>query len=124
MGTATIGDGALDQLSKAMLGFGHPVRARCLILLGDEHSPSELWELLNPGVRDRPDDKGTPALGVISYHVRMLRDYGLVRVTRTEPARGALEHFYRRTELAEVVFEAIAPLYGVPRRGARMAKAA
>jgi DNA-binding transcriptional ArsR family regulator len=46
-------------------------------------SPSELAELV-----DAP-------LGVVSYHVRMLRDRGLVELARTEPRRGALQHFYR-----------------------------
>jgi len=34
-------------------------------------------------------------LGVVSYHVRMLRDYDCVELVRTEPRRGALQHFYR-----------------------------
>lgn len=34
-------------------------------------------------------------LGVASYHMRMLRDRGLVELARTEPRRGALQHFYR-----------------------------
>ena len=39
---------------------------------------------------------GAP-LGVVSYHVRMLRDYDCVELVRTEPRRGALQHFYRAT---------------------------
>jgi hypothetical protein len=34
-------------------------------------------------------------LGVISYHVRMLREYHCVELVRTAPRRGALQHFYR-----------------------------
>src|ERR1041385_2450365 len=37
-------------------------------------------------------------LGVVSYHVRMLRDYDCVELVRTEPRRGALQHFYKATE--------------------------
>jgi DNA-binding transcriptional ArsR family regulator len=33
----------------------------------------------------------------VSYHVNILRDAGLVEVVRTEPRRGAVAHFYRRT---------------------------
>ena len=33
----------------------------------------------------------------MSYHVRMLRDYECVELVRTEPRRGALQHFYRAT---------------------------
>jgi DNA-binding transcriptional ArsR family regulator len=35
------------------------------------------------------------SLQLISYHVRILRDAGLLELSRTEPRRGALEHFYR-----------------------------
>lgn len=125
MGTANVSDHALEQLSKGMLGFGHPVRARCLILLADEHSPSELYEL-----QSELDEEGNvipdsgPSLGTVSYHVRMLRDYGLVREVRVQPRRGALEHFYRRTALADEILNAVAPLYGLPRRGATRAQMA
>ena len=34
-------------------------------------------------------------LGVVSYHVRMVRDRGLVVLDRTETRRGALGHWYR-----------------------------
>ena len=33
-------------------------------------------------------------LGNVAYHVRMLADKGLLRETRAEPRRGAIEHFY------------------------------
>jgi DNA-binding transcriptional ArsR family regulator len=108
--------GAMNALAKALLGFGHPIRVRCIILLADEHSPSELFEL-----QQRTDEDGylieglSPSLGTVSYHMRMLRDYGLVYETRVAPRRGALEHFYRRTELADDLLRALAPIYGLPR---------
>lgn len=34
-------------------------------------------------------------LGNVSYHVRALLDQGLIVLDRTEPRRGALEHYYR-----------------------------
>jgi hypothetical protein len=43
---------------------------------------------------------GLVTLGVVSYHVRELRTVTLIAETRTEPRRGALEHFYRRTHSA------------------------
>jgi hypothetical protein len=61
----------------------------------------------------------------VSYHVRMLRDYGLVVEARTAPRRGALEHYYRRTELAELLTTTLAPLLGLPprrRNGKRAAR--
>jgi DNA-binding transcriptional ArsR family regulator len=54
-------------------------------------------------------------LGVVSYHVRMLRDYGAVELTRTEPRRGALQHFYAaRKEVREMLkaFDRVAKATG------------
>ena len=80
---------ALNELAQGLTGFGHPIRIRALVLLEFETSPRDLAQTL-----------GEP-LGVTSYHVRMLAEYGLVTCVRTEPRRGALAHFYRRTPLAD-----------------------
>lgn len=62
-------------------------------------------ELLNV-VADNPSPERSPVdlaavldtpLGVVSYHVRMLHKRGLIELARTEPRRGALQHFYRLT---------------------------
>ena len=98
----------LEALANGLQGFGHPVRIRALVLLEFEHSPSMLFEELG----------GDVSLGTISYHVRMLRDYGLVDLIRTEPKRGALEHFYHRSELADTLMANLAKTLGVPKRGA------
>ena len=71
-----------ERLAKA---FSHRLRLRILERL-NEHgvaSPSELAGAL-----------GEP-LGNLSYHVRILRELECVELVRTEPRRGALEHFYR-----------------------------
>jgi DNA-binding transcriptional ArsR family regulator len=66
--------------------LAHPLRAKILQRLGERvASPGDLAVEL-----DAP-------LGVVSYHVRMLRDYDCVELVRTEPRRGALQHFYRAT---------------------------
>ena len=62
------------------------LRARILQRLGER--------VASPG--DLAVELGAP-LGVVSYHVRMLRDYDCVELVRTEPRRGALQHFYRAT---------------------------
>jgi DNA-binding transcriptional ArsR family regulator len=62
------------------------LRARILQRLGER--------VASPG--DLALELGAP-LGVVSYHVRMLRDYDCVELVRTEPRRGALQHFYRAT---------------------------
>ena len=79
--TATVA-GELDEaLLKAI---SHPLRHRLLGLLDDRTaSPNELAREL-----------GLP-LGRVSYHIRLLADLGVIELVRTEPRRGALEHFYR-----------------------------
>src|SRR3954454_15902471 len=77
-----------DETSEARIAkaLAHPLRARILQRLGERvASPGELAVEL-----DAP-------LGVVSYHVRMLRDYDCIELVRTEPVRGALQHFYRAT---------------------------
>jgi DNA-binding transcriptional ArsR family regulator len=49
-------------------------------------SPSEL-----AGELDEP-------IGNVSYHMRTLADLGMVELMRTEPRRGAVEHYYRAVE--------------------------
>jgi DNA-binding transcriptional ArsR family regulator len=77
------GETSEARIAKAL---AHPLRARILQRLGERvASPGDLAvELEAP-------------LGVVSYHVRMLRDYECVELVRTEPRRGALQHFYRAT---------------------------
>lgn len=35
------------------------------------------------------------SLGTVSYHIRCLADLGCIELVRTEPRRGAVEHYYR-----------------------------
>src|SRR6201990_3440758 len=77
------GETSEARIAKAL---AHPLRARILQRLGERGgSPGGLAVEL-----------GAP-LGVVSYHVRMLRDYDCVELVRTEPRRGALQHFYKAT---------------------------
>jgi DNA-binding transcriptional ArsR family regulator len=73
------------ELDEALLkAISHPLRHRLLGLLDDRvASPNELAREL-----DLP-------LGRVSYHIRLLADLGAIELVRTEPRRGALEHFYR-----------------------------
>jgi DNA-binding transcriptional ArsR family regulator len=77
------GETSEARIAKAL---AHPLRARILQRLGER--------VASPG--DLAVELGAP-LGVVSYHVRMLRDYGCVELVRTEPRRGALQHFYKAT---------------------------
>src|SRR3954452_19484739 len=78
------GETSEARIAKAL---AHPLRARILQRLGER--------VASPG--DLAVELGAP-LGVVSYHVRMLRDYECLELVRTEPRRGALQHFYRATE--------------------------
>jgi len=79
----------------------HPTRRRILAILSDRvASPREISV-----------ETGVP-LGRLSHHVRWLADCGLIELERTEPRRGAVEHFYRsarRPELDEEAWTALAP---------------
>jgi DNA-binding transcriptional ArsR family regulator len=77
------GETSEARIAKAL---AHPLRARILQRLGER--------VASPG--DLAVELGAP-LGVVSYHVRMLRDYDCVELVRTEPRRGALQHFYKAT---------------------------
>jgi DNA-binding transcriptional ArsR family regulator len=79
---------ATERVAEARIAkaLAHPLRARILQRLGER--------VASPG--DLALELGAP-LGVVSYHVRMLRDYDCVELVRTEPRRGALQHFYRAT---------------------------
>jgi DNA-binding transcriptional ArsR family regulator len=77
------GETSEARIAKAL---AHPLRARILQRLGER--------VASPG--DLAVELGAP-LGVVSYHVRMVRDYECVELVRTEPRRGALQHFYRAT---------------------------
>ncbi len=71
--------------------YGHPVRARALMILGKRvASPKQIAEEL-----------GEP-IGKVSYHVRDLRDMGLIELVETDGSRGGVQHFYRAARLAVI----------------------
>jgi len=64
--------------------LAHPLRVRILGIL--EHrtaSPSEL-----------AGELGAP-LGNVSYHVRQLERFGLIKLVKEAPRRGAVEHYFK-----------------------------
>lgn len=71
-----------EQLLKAI---AHPLRQRILAAIneGEATSPNEVSRAL-----------GEP-LGRVSHHVRVLVRLGAIELARTEPRRGAVEHYYR-----------------------------
>jgi DNA-binding transcriptional ArsR family regulator len=73
---------ALDQdLMKALC---HPWRVQILSLVIDgEWSPKMIDKELGIG------------LSQVSYHIKVLKDLNQIELTKMEPRRGAVEHFYR-----------------------------
>jgi DNA-binding transcriptional ArsR family regulator len=63
------------------------MRRQILDLLSDRvASPNELSKILDEG------------LSQVSYHVKVLKDFDCIKLVRTEPRRGAVEHFYAALE--------------------------
>jgi DNA-binding transcriptional ArsR family regulator len=74
--------------------YGHPVRARALVILAARvASPREIAEEI-----------GEP-LGNVSYHIRELRDAGLIELVEADGSRGGVQHFYRAAHLPVVSTE-------------------
>lgn len=75
-----------ERLIKAM---SHNLRVRILAYMNDRPwSPRELADELDEG------------LSQISYHVKVLNDFALIELVKTEPRRGAVAHYYRATHRA------------------------
>jgi DNA-binding transcriptional ArsR family regulator len=78
---------APDQPGEQALltALGHPLRRQILRAMADGRpaSPLELSQALR-----RP-------LANVSYHVRVLIHSEAVKLVRTRPARGSIQHFYR-----------------------------
>ncbi len=76
-------NGAQLRMAKAL---SHPIRMQILTILHKRvASPNQIAQELGEG------------LSQVSYHVKVLRDYECIELVRTEPRRGAVEHFYRAT---------------------------
>ncbi|MBS1861882.1 MAG: helix-turn-helix transcriptional regulator [Actinobacteria bacterium] len=93
----------------------HPLRLRILETIeqsGGIASPNQI-----AGVLDEP-------LGNVSYHVKTLLEYGWLDLVKTEPRRGAVEHFYARSDRArfhrsdsailDKIAELVLPTAGLP----------
>lgn len=80
-----------ERLFKAM---SHWIRVDALRILNERvASPSELAKELNVPVT------------LVSHHIKVLRDSKYVELVKTEPRRGAVEHYYRATSPALVTDE-------------------
>src|SRR5215212_8131241 len=74
----------VDQ--KLVKALAHPLRVEILAILNERMaSPNELSKELDEG------------LSQVSYHVKVLKDFECIELVKTEPRRGAVEHYYRAT---------------------------
>jgi DNA-binding transcriptional ArsR family regulator len=77
----------VDQ--KLVKALAHPLRVEILTILNERMaSPNELSKELDEG------------LSQVSYHVKVLKDFDCIEMVKTEPRRGAVEHYYRATSRA------------------------
>jgi len=66
--------------------LAHPLRIQLLTILNDRMaSPNELSKELDEG------------LSQVSYHIKVLKDFNCIEMVKTEPRRGAVEHYYKAT---------------------------
>jgi DNA-binding transcriptional ArsR family regulator len=80
------GAGIDERLVKSLT---HGLRVEILTILNERiASPNELSKELGEG------------LSQVSYHVKVLKDYECIELVKTEPRRGAVEHYYRATSRA------------------------
>jgi DNA-binding transcriptional ArsR family regulator len=78
----------------------HPLRRRIWYAMAEQRpiSPRELADELGEPVND------------VAYHVRRLRDLGVIELAGTRPVRGATQHFYRTVRRPYLTNEEVAEL--------------
>jgi DNA-binding transcriptional ArsR family regulator len=85
--TKTKKQAGVDQ--RLVKALAHPLRVQILMILNERMaSPNELSKELEEG------------LSQVSYHVKVLKDFECIEMVKTEPRRGAVEHYYRATARA------------------------
>lgn len=94
-----------DPVTRMLRVLAHPTRVRILRRMDElvrRHgrgkalrSPSELADELHE------------PLGNVSYHVRFLVEGGVLELAKTEPRRGAVEHYYRLAVSVEKFLAAV-----------------
>lgn len=73
-----------DSDTRLLEALDHPTRLRALAILNRGVTSSKLIA----------NELGLP-VGTVGYHVRKLETLGCIELVRSEPRRGATEHFYR-----------------------------
>jgi DNA-binding transcriptional ArsR family regulator len=89
-----------EQVDSLAAIVTHPLRRRIWYAMAEQRpiSPRELSDVLNEPVND------------VAYHVRRLRDMGIIELAGTRPVRGATQHFYRAVRRPLLTNEEVAEL--------------
>lgn len=99
-------DPYLTRAAMSFAALGHPLRLAVFVAmaLNGEQSPKMIFTEL----RAQRDDA---TLALVAYHVRTLKNAGMVRETR-QPVqrRGALEHFYELSSRGHRVWGLVGPV--------------
>jgi Helix-turn-helix domain len=88
-GAAVKGDGSAFDWAVLVSRVVHPVQVaivEALLWISHPLSASDL--------RDIFDEPSLHYLSIVSYHLRKLEEFGVLRETGTRPVRGAVETFY------------------------------
>ena len=83
----TMGGDDNTEDNDLLIALRHPLRREILRAMAakDPISPRQISDELHQ------------PLSNVSYHVRVLADYGAVSLVDTEPVRGSMQHFYTTT---------------------------
>jgi DNA-binding transcriptional ArsR family regulator len=89
-----------EQVESLAAIVTHPLRRRIWYAMAEQRpiSPRELADELHEPVND------------VAYHVRVLRDMGVIELAGTRPVRGATQHFYRTVRRPYLNNEEVAEL--------------
>jgi DNA-binding transcriptional ArsR family regulator len=89
-----------NQIESLAAIVTHPLRRRIWYAMAEQRpiSPRELADKLHEPVND------------VAYHVRRLRDLGIIELAGTRPVRGATQHFYRAVRRPYLSNEEVAEL--------------
>ncbi len=89
-----------NQIESLAAIVTHPLRRRIWYAMAEQRpiSPRELADKLHEPVND------------VAYHVRRLRDLGIIELAGTRPVRGATQHFYRTVRRPYLSNEEVAEL--------------
>jgi DNA-binding transcriptional ArsR family regulator len=79
----------MQKNNLVLSALGHPLRRKIIQVVDGNTNGGVSPKMLS-------DDLGQ-SLGVVSYHVRLLADAGVLKLVGTKGRRGAVEHFYRRS---------------------------